>query len=85
MSDEPAEIPGEHELEDRQLALGDLLNHVLDKGVVISGNVIISIAGIDLLAVDLKLVLASVQTMMDRYTGEADADVPLLRSDAADR
>jgi gas vesicle structural protein len=85
MSDEPAEIPNEHELEDRQLALGDLLNHVLDKGVVISGNVIVSIAGIDLLSVDLKLVLASVQTMMDHYIATVDGDVPLLRSDAAER
>ena len=85
MSNEPAEIPSEDELEDQQLVLGDLLNHVLDKGVVISGDVIISIADIDLLSVELKLVLASVQTMLDRYTGKSDGDVPVLRSDTAKR
>ena len=85
MSDEPAEVPSDEELEDRELVLGDLLNHVLDKGVVISGDVIISIADIDLLSVELKLVLASVQTMLERYTGQSDGDVPVLRSDAAKR
>jgi hypothetical protein len=47
-----------------QLVLGDLLNHVLDKGVVISGTVTISIANIDLLMVDLRLLLTSVETAM---------------------
>ena len=45
-----------------RLVLGDLLNHVLDKGVVISGTVTISIANIDLLLVDLRLLLTSVET-----------------------
>ena len=47
-----------------RLVLGDLLNHVLDKGVVISGTVTISIANIDLLMVDLRLLLTSVETAM---------------------
>jgi gas vesicle structural protein len=67
--------------EDRQLVLGDLLNRVLDKGVVISGHVTISIAGIDLLAVDLRLLLSSVQTLLDRRPPPAgDGDHSLLRS-----
>jgi len=45
-----------------RLVLGDLLNHVLDKGVVISGTVTISIADIDLLLVDLRVLLTSVET-----------------------
>jgi hypothetical protein len=44
--------------------LGDLLNHVLDKGVVISGTVTVSIANIDLLLVDLRLLLTSVETSL---------------------
>ena len=40
------------EIDTEQLVLGDLLNHVLDKGVVISGTVTVSIANIDLLLVD---------------------------------
>jgi len=42
------------EIEDEQLVLGDLLNHVLDKGVVIGGTVTISVADIDLIVLDLR-------------------------------
>lgn len=49
-------------LEEGNLVLSDLVNRVLDKGVVISGHVIISIADIDLLALDLKLLLSSIET-----------------------
>ena len=77
--------PNDDEIEDRQLVLGDLLNHVLDKGVVISGDVIISIADIDLLAVDLKLVLSSVQTALEHHQSRPNADVSLLRSRSSER
>jgi len=80
MSADPASEPNDDETADRQLVLGDLLNHVLDKGVVISGDVIISIADIDLLSVELKLVLASVQTALEQHQSRRDADVSLLRS-----
>jgi hypothetical protein len=77
--------PNDDEIEDRQLVLGDLLNHVLDKGVVISGDVMISIADIDLLSVELKLVLASVQTALERHQSTPDADLSLLRSRSGGR
>ncbi len=54
----------DEDLETEQLVLGDLLNHVLDKGVVITGSVTVSIAGIDLLLVDLRLLLTSVETSL---------------------
>jgi hypothetical protein len=54
------------EIDNEELVLGDLLNHVLDKGVVISGNVTISIADIDLLMLDLRLLLTSVETALRR-------------------
>jgi len=54
------------EIDTEQLVLGDLLNHVLDKGVVISGTVTISIADIDLLVLDLRLLLTSVETSLRR-------------------
>src|SRR5689334_11847909 len=53
-------------LDGEQLVLGDLINRVLDKGLVISGHVTISVADIDLVALDLRLILSSVQTAMDR-------------------
>lgn len=52
------------DIDTEQLVLGDLLNHVLDKGVVIGGTVTISIADIDLLVLDLRLLLTSVETAM---------------------
>jgi gas vesicle structural protein len=54
------------EIDTEELVLGDLLNHVLDKGVVIGGSVTISIADIDLLILDLRLLLTSVETAMRR-------------------
>jgi len=78
-----SEFPADDDLEDRQLVLGDLLNRVLDKGLVISGQVMISIAEIDLLSVDLKLVLTSVQTALERYGSAQNGDVPLLRARSA--
>jgi len=57
------------EIETEQLVLADLLNHVLDKGVVISGQVTISIADIDLVHVDLRLLLTSVQTALAHGEG----------------
>jgi len=74
----------DEELADRRLVLGDLVNRVLDKGVVISGQVMNSIADIDLLSLDLRLLLTSVQTAMDRARSSQHGDVPLLRSDSAD-
>ena len=54
------------EIDTEELVLGDLLNHVLDKGVVIGGSVTISVADIDLLVLDLRLLLTSVETSMRR-------------------
>jgi hypothetical protein len=54
------------EIDTEQLVLGDLLNHVLDKGVVIGGTVTISVADIDLLVLDLRVLLTSVETSLRR-------------------
>lgn len=70
------------DVEGGALVLSDLLNRVLDKGVVISGHVTVSIADIDLLEVDLKLLLTSVETASRRNmrVGELPgrANTPLL-------
>ena len=75
--------PAGDDLSDHQLVLGDLLNHVLDKGVVVSGQVTISIADIDLLTLDLRLLLTSVQTVLERQLpqdGNVPVPPPLARS-----
>lgn len=45
---------------DGHASLVDLINRVLDKGVVITGNVTISVAGVDLIYLGLNAVLTSV-------------------------
>jgi hypothetical protein len=54
------------DLDTGQLVLGDLLNHVLDKGLVIGGTVTISVADVDLLLLDLRVLLTSVETVASR-------------------
>jgi gas vesicle structural protein len=49
-----------------ELALVDLVNRVLDKGAVISGDVTISVAGVDLIYLGLRLVVSSVESMRER-------------------
>jgi hypothetical protein len=61
-----ATVSSSDDLDGGALVLSDLLNRVLDKGVVISGHVTISIADIDLLEVDLKLLLTSIETATRR-------------------
>ena len=45
-----------------ELTLVELVNRVLDRGVVINGDLVISLAGVDLVYVGLNLVLTSVET-----------------------
>ncbi len=51
-----------HELPTRQLSLFDLLDRILDKGVVISGDITVAFAGVDLLSLKVNLVIASLET-----------------------
>jgi gas vesicle structural protein len=69
--------------EEGNLILSDLVNRVLDTGVVISGHVLISIADIDLVALDLKLLITSIETATKKQVRLADpqnanADTPVL-------
>ncbi len=52
--------------DEEELVLSDLLSHVLDKGVVITGDVIISVAGIDLVAVSLAVLISAIETLERR-------------------
>jgi hypothetical protein len=46
------------------VTLLDVLDHVLNKGVVIRGKLIISLAGVDLVYVGLDVILTSVETAL---------------------
>ncbi len=47
----------------KEVALLELLDRVLDKGVVIAGDLTISVADIDLIYVGLRVLLCSIETM----------------------
>ena len=55
-----------------QVTLLELLDRVLDKGVVLSGDITLSVANIDLVYVGLRVLLSSVESMQ-QMRGEADA------------
>ncbi len=48
---------------ERKITLVEVLDRVLDKGVVISGDIVISVADVDLIYLGLKVLLSSVETM----------------------
>jgi hypothetical protein len=50
----------------RAVALIDLLDRLLDGGVTIHGQVILSVAGVDLVQVDLRLLVSSVDKAAGR-------------------
>ena len=47
----------------KDVALVEILDRVLDKGVVISGDIVISVAGVDLIYLGLRALLSSMETM----------------------
>lgn len=49
---------------DRDVTLLDLADRLLDKGVVLSGDIVLSVAGVDLVYVSLRALVASVDTAM---------------------
>jgi hypothetical protein len=47
----------------RDITLLEILDRALNKGVVISGDIVISVADVDLVYLGLKVLLSSVETM----------------------
>ena len=54
---------------DDEVSLLEILDHVLNTGVMIQGSIVISIAGVDLVYVALSAVLTSVETAL-RHLGD---------------
>ena len=50
--------------ESDEASLLDILDHVLNSGVVIHGSLVISLAGVDLVYVGLNIILTSVETAL---------------------
>jgi gas vesicle structural protein len=53
---------------ENETSLLDILDHVLNQGVILRGNLVISLAGVDLVYVGLDVILTSVETAMRHIT-----------------
>jgi hypothetical protein len=49
-----------------ETSLLDILDHVLNAGVILRGNLVISLAGVDLIYVGVDVILTSVETAMQQ-------------------
>jgi hypothetical protein len=58
-------MPEEYAVAPSVDGLVDILDRVIHRGAVVSGDVIISLAGIDLIRLDLRLLLCAVDTAAD--------------------
>jgi gas vesicle structural protein len=55
---------------DEDVSLLDILDHVLNAGVVVHGSLVISLAGVDLVYLGLNVVLTSVETALRNLAAE---------------
>jgi hypothetical protein len=53
----------------KRITILELLDRVLNKGVVLTGDIVISVADIDLIYLGVKLLLCSVETMEQTKSG----------------
>lgn len=67
-------------------SLVDVLDRVLDKGIVIDAYVRVTLVGIDLIGVEARIVVASVETYLkysDEFAAMGSASRPALASGSA--
>jgi hypothetical protein len=62
---------------DERLELAEVLSHVLDKGVVLRGEVMLAVADIDLIRLDLGLLLTAVESVVRRGGAAGLGDLSL--------
>ena len=55
-----------------EVSLLEILDHVLNSGVVIHGSLVISLAGVDLVYLGLNVVLTSVETALRNLNGSSE-------------
>ena len=61
-------------IEDKDIALIDILDVILDKGVAIKADLVISIAGVDLVYLDLRLLITSVESLVQAQQGTVSSN-----------
>ena len=64
MSAQPGSIVFSDQDGDNQLSLLEIVDHVLNQGIILRGNMVISLAGVDLVYVGLDVILSSVETAL---------------------
>jgi hypothetical protein len=62
--------------------LADVLERILDKGIVVAGDVAVNLAGVDLLTIRIRLVICSVDRALELGIRWWETD-PALSADAA--
>lgn len=63
-----------HPLANKEMTLLDLLDGIIDTGVVVRGEILISIADIDLIVIDLKLLISSIESAFGKKLEEVTED-----------
>lgn len=66
---------------DERVRLVELVDRVLDRGVVLRGDVTISVAGIDLVYLELRLLLSGIEALADRAVSNEIAAAGERRDD----
>ncbi|HEY2479835.1 MAG TPA: gas vesicle protein GvpJ [Solirubrobacterales bacterium] len=69
-------------LHSRDVALLDLIDRLLDGGVVIGGDITLAVADVDLVYVGLRALIGSVETLERDLGVELTASGPVLERDA---
>jgi len=59
----------------KDITILELLDRVLNKGVILTGDIVISVADIDLVYVGVKLMLSSVETMEQLKSGKSIKEI----------
>lgn len=60
---------------DEEVSLLDILDHVLNAGVVLHGSIVISVAGVDLVYLGLNAVLTSVETALKHVNKPTNREI----------
>jgi hypothetical protein len=74
------QIPNEYQtIENRHVTLLELLDRIIDKGVMVKGEILLSVADIDLIYLNLGLLLSSVKTVVQAANVDGNRQVSLQR------
>ena len=69
------------DLED-DFSLLDVLDHVLNQGIVLRGNLVISLVGVDLVYVGLDVILTSVETALQHMAPALPQETRIVTKNA---